>query len=205
VLVIARLLLAYLFFVNIWWKTPPTFGCSNDFAFATVAADGGIQTDKTTGLCYYLSLESYYAPKERKILAVDAVIYGGPSFGINISPLAQLNAAFIDEVVKPNIRWFGYLVWGGELFIAITLFFGIVTRLGSLLAIAISAQLMIGLANIPSPFEWEWSYNLMVILSLVLFAFAPGRTLGLDTLLRRWLRPAAVRGNLLARLGLLLT
>ena len=35
VLVLARIGLAYLFFTQLWWKTPPTFGCGPDFAFTT--------------------------------------------------------------------------------------------------------------------------------------------------------------------------
>ena len=35
ILVIARLGLAYLFFTQLWWKAPPTFGCPPDFAFTT--------------------------------------------------------------------------------------------------------------------------------------------------------------------------
>ena len=31
-LVIARLALAWLFFTQLWWKVPPTFGCPADFA-----------------------------------------------------------------------------------------------------------------------------------------------------------------------------
>ena len=68
-----------------------------------------------------------------------------------------------------------------------------------------SAQLLIGLANIPNPFEWEWSYLLMVLLSILLFGLAPGRILGLDALLRPRLSAAAAHGNRLARAALLLT
>lgn len=204
-IIFARLALAYLFFANIWWKTPPHFGCANEYAFATTSSDGKFQKQGSTGLCYYLSLESYYAAQERKILRVDGAAQGGPTLGFDISPIAQLNAQIIDGFIKPNIRWFGYVVWGGEVLIAISLFFGLFTRIGALTAIAISGQLLVGLANIPSPYEWEWGYNLMVVLSVVLFALAPGRYLGIDALLRRWLAPAAVKKNLLARIGMLLT
>jgi uncharacterized membrane protein YphA (DoxX/SURF4 family) len=204
-IIFARLALAYLFFANIWWKTPPRFGCANDYAFGATAGDGSFQKNGSTGLCYYLSLESHYAPQERKVLRVDGAPQGGPTLGFDISPIAQLNAQIINGFIKPNIRWFGYVVWGGELLIAISLFFGLFTRIGALTAIAISGQLMVGLANIPSPYEWEWGYNLMVVLSVVMFAFAPGRYLGIDALLRRWFAPAAANKNLFARIGMLLT
>ncbi|MDZ4717821.1 MAG: TQO small subunit DoxD [Roseiflexaceae bacterium] len=203
VIVIARLVLAYLFLANLGWKMPPRFGCANEFAFPTTTADGRIQADRSTGLCYYLGLESFYAPKPRQIFVAQLHNAGGPDLSIDISPVAQLNAAFIDGFVKPNIRWFGYVIWGAEAFIAITMFLGLFSRLGGLVALGVSAQLMIGLANIPAPFEWEWSYNLMVTLALLMFALAPGRHFGLDGFIRRWAAPIAARGNLLARLLLI--
>jgi hypothetical protein len=72
-------------------------------------------------------------------------------------------------------------------------------------AIAQSAQLQIGLAGISSPFEWEWGYHLMVLVSLIVFAFAPGRILGLDAWLRPRLQAASERGNRLARFLMWLT
>ncbi len=39
-LVIGRLTLAYLFFTQLFWKMPPTFGCPPDFKFTTADADG---------------------------------------------------------------------------------------------------------------------------------------------------------------------
>ena len=116
-----------------------------------------------------------------------------------------MNGVFIDNVVKPNIRWFGYVIFGMEAFIFISLFFGLFSRLGGLVAIAQSLQLMIGLAGIPNPAEWEWGYILMVVVAILVFAFAPGRYFGLDALLRPRLMVASERGNRLARLVLWLT
>ena len=67
------------------------------------------------------------------------------------------------------------------------------------MAIAISGQLALGLAGISNPYEWEWSYNQMVLLSLVMFAFAPGRVFGIDAWLRPRLLQAADKGRRLAR------
>ncbi len=64
---------------------------------------------------------------------------------------------------------------------------------------------MIGLAGISNPYEWEWAYTQMVLLSLIMFAFAPGRVFGVDAWLRPRLAAAADRDNRLARLVLWLT
>ncbi|HXW00576.1 MAG TPA: TQO small subunit DoxD, partial [Anaerolineae bacterium] len=100
---------------------------------------------------------------------------------------------------------FGYVVWGMEAFIFVSLFFGLFSRLGGLVALAQSAQLMIGLAGISNPFEWEWSYHLMVVVSLMMLAFAPGRYFGFDAWLRPRLQAAAEGGNRLAGLLVWLT
>jgi hypothetical protein len=130
---------------------------------------------------------------------------GQPEMAIDLSWAAQLNGLFLKNFVMPNIRWFGYVIWGMEAFIFVSLFLGLFSRLGGLVALAQSAQLMIGLAGISSPFEWEWSYHLMVVVSLVLLAFASGRFFGLDALLRPRLQAAAEGGSRLAGLWLWLT
>jgi thiosulfate dehydrogenase [quinone] large subunit len=191
VIVLGRLGLGLLFLTQLGWKLPPTFGCGPDYAFTTADVSGNLQ--RTQGLCDWIGLESVYAAHDRPVL------------GVNIRPLAQLNGAFIDGFVKPNIRWFGYVIFLSETFIAITMLLGLLSRLGALVAIGMSAQLLVGLANIPNPFEWEWSYLLMVILAIVMFGLAPGRIFGLDALLRPRLAAAASRGNPIARFGLLLT
>ncbi|HMO59162.1 MAG TPA: TQO small subunit DoxD [Roseiflexaceae bacterium] len=205
VIIIARLGLAYIFFSGFLWKMPPRFGCANNFAFPVANAEGRPDPNGSTGLCYWMGLETVYASQERKVLVADLQYIGGQQFGVNISPIAQLNAAFLDGIVKPNIAVFGYLIWGAEVLIFLTMFLGLFTRLGGLLAIGIASQLYIGLANIPSPYEWEWAYGQMVLLAILMFGLAPGRILGLDALLRPRLMPAAARGNRLAQLVLLLT
>jgi hypothetical protein len=130
---------------------------------------------------------------------------GGPKLAVDLSWAARLNGLFIENFVMPNIRWFGWLVWLGEAFIFASLLLGLFSRLGGLVAIALSSQLMIGLAGISNPYEWEWSYNLMVVLSILIFAFAPGRILGIDAWLRPRLAAGASQGNRLASLLLYLT
>ena len=69
------------------------------------------------------------------------------------------------------------------------------TSLGAAIAVAVSAQLLVGLSGIPNPYEWEWAYNTIFVLALVLFAFAPGRVFGIDALLRPRFLAAKARGS----------
>src|SRR5574337_595859 len=187
VLVVGRLALGYLFFTQLFWKLPPTCGCPKDFSFTTgtVDASGRVQLNRTGGLCDWIGIESVWAKAPHPIL----VPVAGPKLAVDIGPLARLNGLFIDSFVKPNIRWFGYAVWGMEAFIAVSLFFGLFSRLGGLVAIAQSAQLWVGLSGIATPYEWEWGYNLMLMLSILMFVFAPGRVLGVDQWLIGLLKP----------------
>ena len=197
-LVIGRLALAYLFFSSLFWKMPPTFGCPADFAFTTANAEGKLV--RTTGLCDWIGVETVWSERPRRFFVTNLDNQGQPEIALNVSWIAQLNGLFLKNFVQPNIRWFGYIIWAMEAFIFASLFFGLFSRLGGLVALAQSGQLMIGLAGISSPFEWEWSYHLMVVLSLIILAFAPGRYFGLDTLLRPRLQAAKDRGNRLAGL-----
>jgi hypothetical protein len=205
VVFIARIALAYLFFANLWWKLPPDFGCPKDFTFKEETTPG--QYTKSSGLCTYLGYESIFARKPREVLVADLQYARLPHIGVNIQPLAQINGAIVDNIIKPNIRVAGYVIWLAEAFIFVTMLLGLVTRLGGLVALGVSAQLMIGLANAPLPgdFEWEWGYNLMVVLSLMMIGLTPGRIFGLDALIRRWAVPAAARGSLLGKLFKVLT
>ncbi len=202
-LLIGRLGLAYLFFTQLFWKMPPSFGCSDDFRFTTANPDGSLA--RAGGLCDWIGIESVWAQRPRTLLRADVDNRGGADISLPIGALARANGAFLDGVVKPNIRWFGWVIWGSEAFIFVSLFLGLFSRLGGLVAIGISAQLVIGLAGISDPSEWEWGYLSILFLSIVLFGFASGRYFGLDALLRPRLMAAAAGGNRAARLVLLLT
>lgn len=202
-ILIARLALAYLFFTQLFWKMPPTFGCPADYRFTTANPDGSLA--RSGGLCDWIGIESVWATRPRTLFQANIDNEGSPELSLPIGPLARANGAFIDSVIKPNIRWMGWLIWGGEAFIFVSLLLGLFSRLGALVAVAISAQLVIGLAGISDPYEWEWGYLAIFFLSLALSGLAPGRFLGLDAALRPRLRAAASGGNGLARLMLLLT
>ncbi len=206
VLLVGRLALAYLFFAQLFWKFPPTFGCPPDFSFTTGTVESGrVQLDRKSGLCDWMGVETVWADQPRPFFVADMRPINGPVLSIDLGWLSRLNGLLLENLVQPNIRWTGWLIWGGEAFIFASLLLGLFSRLGSLTAIAISAQLMIGLAGITNPYEWEWSYTLMVVLSLMMLAFAPGRFFGLDAQLRPRLQAAAQNGSQLANLFLSLT
>lgn len=196
VLVLARIVLAYLFFTQLFWKLPPTFGCPSDFKFTTGSPQ---HLDRTSGLCDWVGVETVWSDQPRPFFVADMHPLGGPRLAIDLGFFAHLNGLFLQGFVQPNIRWFGWFVWGMEVFIVLTLLLGLFSRLGGLVAIFQSAQLMIGLAGISNPTEWEWGYNLMVMLSLLVFVFAPGRVFGLDAILRPRFEKAEQKGSRIAR------
>ena len=205
VMVIGRLGLAYLFFTQLFWKLPPTFGCTNDFAFPQPAAENYYEANGSGGLCYWLGLETVYADQVRRVLVTDMRPAGLPRISITITPVAQANAAFLENVVKPNIAFVGWLLWLAEFWVFVSMLLGFLTRLGGLVGLGVSLQLFIGLANIPRPYEWEWSYGQLVLLTLLMFGLAAGRVFGLDAMLRRRFAPAAMEGKWFPRLILWLT
>jgi uncharacterized membrane protein YphA (DoxX/SURF4 family) len=204
-MLIARLGLAYLFFTQLWWKLPPQFGCGEDFAFPQPAADNYWSASGSSGLCYWMGLESIFASQDRRVLIADMRPAGLPDFGVNIKPLAQVNGWLLDSIVIPNIRLFGWLIWLAEFWVFLSMLLGLFTRAGALVAIGVMGQLWLGLANIPRPFEWEWSYGAILLLAVALLGAAPGRWAGLDAWLRPRLAGPAARGNVLARIALALT
>ena len=124
-LLIARLGLAYLFFTQLWWKLPPNFGCANDFAFPQPAETNYWTDNGSSGLCYWMGLESVFASQDRRVLVADMRSAGLPNIGINIRPVAQLNALLLDNIVIPNIRLFGWVIWLAEFWIFMSMLLGL--------------------------------------------------------------------------------
>ncbi len=187
---IASIGLGYLFFTQLWWKLPPDFGCRDDFT--------------SGGLCFFLQHSVDEAAASNTLLKANVFeSRPGSEISVPIGWATQLNAAFIENFVQPNIRWFGYVLWGTEAWIFLSMCLGFFSRLGALAAIGVSTQLMIGLAHTPN--EWEWSYILMLLLSIAMFGLAPGRYFGLDRLLRPRLKVLSERGSRVGRLLLLFT
>jgi hypothetical protein len=114
-----------------------------------------------------------------------------------------IQADLVNRFVVPNMAIVGWLVWLMEAFVAVSLIFGLFTRLGGLAALVQGLNLLIGIGF--APIEWEWTYGMLSILGLVFLAIPTGRIWGLDALLRPRLQAATDRGNRLARLLLFFT
>jgi len=96
-------------------------------------------------------------------------------------------AEFIQKVVLPQATLFSYLVMTGELFAAISLFSGTLTRLGALVAMFLFLSYMLAKARM------FWSPDsedaAVFFIALVVFLGRAGRVWGIDALLaRRWPR-----------------
>lgn len=114
-----------------------------------------------------------------------------------------LQASLVEQYVVPNMSWFGWIVWLMEAFVAVTLIFGLFTRLGGLAALVQGINLYIGVTA--APFEWYWTYGMLYTLGLVFLAVPTGRTLGLDAWLRPRLQASVDKGNRIAKILLFFT
>ncbi len=135
-LALVRVFFGYLWFQQLFWKLPPSFG----------------------GLRHYVMNEGKYT------------FVPGYSY-------------IIQHVFLPNFVLLGTGTWIAELFVAISLLFGVFSRLGALVAVLLAVQLYVGLAVAPG--EWYWTYGMLVLLGVVLTALPAGRRLGID----QWLAP----------------
>ncbi len=89
----------------------------------------------------------------------------------------------INHVFLPNFILLGAGTWTAELLVAISLLFGVFSRLGALLSLVLALQLYIGLSVAPG--EWYWTYGMLLLLAVVFVTIPAGRRLGID----QWLAP----------------
>ena len=106
-----------------------------------------------------------------------------------IAPYSQI----VDAFIRPNIGFFGGLVFLTELTCAVLLILGLFTRLGGVLGAAQATNLLILLAKVPN--EWYWAYVMMITLHVLLAALAAGRYVGLDYFIVRYLDRVAPPGQ----------
>jgi hypothetical protein len=91
--------------------------------------------------------------------------------------------ALVEHVILPNLKIIDPLVFLTELSFATSLILGIGVRFFALLAVPFALHLWLGLyLNQP---EWPWNYVFLAVIHVLFVAYAAGRSLGADALLRR--------------------
>jgi len=105
---------------------------------------------------------------------------------------------FLVNVMIPHWTFFGWMTLITETFIATTLILGLGTRLGSVVAIGMAANITIGILNVPH--EWGWTYTMLIMFPALFLLTDAGRSFGLDAFVAPRLDRAAAAGNRLARL-----
>jgi uncharacterized membrane protein YphA (DoxX/SURF4 family) len=110
----------------------------------------------------------------------------------------KIQADLVNNVVLAHFYLFAPIVYMTEVFIGVSLIIGFATRLGSLAGLLMALNLWAGLYV--APHEWPWTYFFLVLIQLVFTLHPPGRSLGLDALLRSRAR-AESRGQMLLKLA----
>jgi uncharacterized membrane protein YphA (DoxX/SURF4 family) len=95
----------------------------------------------------------------------------------------EFHRTFMKDIVLPNMRIFGPIVFLAELAFAASMILGLAVRLVGVLAIAYVLQLWLGLYGDPA--EWPWTYMFLAMLMFLFVLEGAGRSLGFDAWLRR--------------------
>jgi len=103
---------------------------------------------------------------------------------------------FLVNVMIPHWTFFGWMTLVTETFIAVTLILGLFTRLGSLAAIGMAANITIGILSVPH--EWGWTYVMLIMWPVIFLFTDAGRSFGIDAFLAPRLDDAAAKGSRLA-------
>ena len=106
---------------------------------------------------------------------------------------------FLVNVMIPHWTFFGWMTLITETFIAVTLILGLFTRLGSLVALGMAANITLGILSVPH--EWGWAYTMLIVLAALFLLTGAGRSFGIDSFLVGPLDRAAAGGNRLMRLA----
>ena len=89
-----------------------------------------------------------------------------------------LQAGLYANLVIPNIKLFGPLVYLTEASIALSLMLGLFTRWFALLGLLMAANLWLGLYSAQG--EWPWTYPFLMVIQMLFVIDPPGRWQGLD-------------------------
>lgn len=108
-------------------------------------------------------------------------------------PTVLVYRDFLVKVMIPHWTFFGWMTLITETSIAVMLILGLFTRLGSVVAIGMAANITVGILNVPH--EWGWTYVMLIMLPAVFLFTDAGRSFGLDAFVTPHLDRAAARGN----------
>jgi len=103
---------------------------------------------------------------------------------------------FLVGVMIPHWTFFGWMTLITETSIAVTLMLGLFTRLGSLVAVGMAANITIGILSVPH--EWGWTYMMLIMFPAIFLLTDAGRSVGVDSFLAPRLDQAASRGSRVA-------
>lgn len=92
---------------------------------------------------------------------------------------------FLATVVQPNIGIFAELVRLGEVGVGISLFLGLLTRLGGFFGILLPLNYMAARGSLGTLSDWSSVDACMMLLSAISLVLPTGRFLGVDRLLTR--------------------
>ncbi len=113
-------------------------------------------------------------------------------------PTVNAYKDFLVNVMIPNWTFFGWMSLITETFIGVTLILGLFTRLGSLVAIGMAANITIGILSVPH--EWVWTYTMLILLPAIFLLTDAGRSFGVDAFLAPMVDRRAAAGSRIARL-----
>jgi hypothetical protein len=104
--------------------------------------------------------------------------------------------ALVTDVYLPYLALIQPIVFLAELAFAVSLMLGFGVRLFAFLAAFHTLHLWLGLYRHPG--EWPWNYVFLVIVHALFVAYAAGRSLGADALLRRHAKTGTLVGRFAA-------
>jgi len=96
----------------------------------------------------------------------------------------------VSGVYLPYLKFIDPIVFLAEFSFATSLILGLGVRLFALLAVLFALHLWLGLYLHPA--EWPWNYMFLAIIHVLFVAYAAGRSLGVDAILRRRAPPGVV-------------
>ncbi len=115
-------------------------------------------------------------------------LYGWIEKEINY-PTFGFYKAFLENVVVPNFKLFGYMTFFTEIALGLSLFFGLFTVLGGIGGALWQVNIALGSYSVPG--EWGWVWFLLIAPHIVFAHSRAGRILGIDWFLLKRISQSA--------------